>query len=158
MRPTEANLGDGLFPAPDYLELGGHIAIGTDSNVRIDVAEELRILEYGQRLHSRARNVLAREGGSTGRRLFDASLAGGAQALDAPAPRIAPGAPADLVALTDNVGLGQGDALLDRWIFGRDADVSDVWAAGSHVVRSGRHVHRDAVQARFAEVLRRVLA
>ncbi len=155
---TEANLGDGLFPAPAFLEAGGRIAIGTDSNVRIDVAEELRVLEYGQRLQSRARNVLAREGGSTGRRLFDAARAGGAQALDAPAPEIAVGAPADLVALADPLGLGQGDALLDRWIFGRDVELEHVWAAGAHVVQSGRHIHRDAVQARFAEVLRRVLS
>ncbi|MDO6585164.1 formimidoylglutamate deiminase [Salipiger sp. 1_MG-2023] len=154
---TEANLGDGLFPAPEFLAADGKIAIGTDSNVRIDVAEELRVLEYGQRLHARARNVLAPEGGSTGRHLFDASLAGGAQALDAPAPLIASGAPADLVALADPLGLGQGDALLDRWIFGRDVAVSDVWAAGAHVVRAGRHIHRDAVQARFADVLRHVL-
>lgn len=154
---TEANLGDGLFAAPEFLAAGGRIAIGTDSNVRIDVAEELRILEYGQRLTARARNVLAPEGGSTGRHLFDAALAGGAQALDAPAPQIASGAPADLVALTDPLGLGQGDALLDRWIFGRDVAPSDVWAAGAHVVKAGRHTHRDAVQARFTKVLRRVL-
>jgi formimidoylglutamate deiminase len=155
---TEANLGDGLFPAPDFLEAGGRIAIGTDSNVRIDVAEELRILEYGQRLQSRARNVLAREGGSTGRRLFDATLSGGAQALDAPRPELVSGAPADLVALRDPLELDQGDALLDRWIFGRDIDVSDVWAAGAHVVQAGRHIQRDAVQARFADVLKRVLS
>lgn len=159
---TEANLGDGLFSAPAFLAAGGRIAIGTDSNVRIGVAEELRILEYGQRLTARARNVLAPEGGSTGRHLFDAALTGGAQALDAPAPQIVTGAPADLVALADplglGLGLGQGDALLDRWIFGRDVAPSDVWAAGAHVVQAGRHIHRDAVQARFAEVLRRVLA
>ena len=155
---TEANLGDGLFPAPDFLEAGGRIAIGTDSNVRIDVAEELRILEYGQRLHFRARNILAQEGGSTGRRLFDAALAGGTQALGAPKPEISPGAPADLVALADGLKAGQDDALLDRWIFGRDVATSDVWAAGAHVVRAGRHIHRDAVQVRFADVLRRVLS
>jgi formiminoglutamate deiminase len=154
---TEANLGDGLFPAPEFLAAGGRFAIGTDSNVRIDVAEELRILEYGQRLTARARNVLAPEGGSTGRHLFDAASTGGAQALDAPAPQIASGAPADLVALADPLGLGQGDALLDRWIFGRNVAPSDVWAAGAHVVQAGRHIHRDAVEARFAEVLRRVL-
>lgn len=155
---TEANLGDGLFAAPEFFAAGGRIAIGTDSNVRIDVAEELRILEYGQRLTARARNVLTPEGGSTGRNLFDAALAGGASALDAPAPQIASGAPADLMALANPLGLGQGDVLLDRWIFGRDVAPSDVWAAGAHVVQAGRHIHRDAVQARFAEVLRRVLA
>ncbi|WP_434286875.1 formimidoylglutamate deiminase [Celeribacter sp. SCSIO 80788] len=155
---TEANLGDGLFPAPEYLAAGGRIAIGTDSNVRIDVAEELRILEYGQRLTARARNILAPEGGSTGRHLFEATLAGGAQALDAPTPQIINGAPADLVALSDPLNLREGDAVLDRWIFGRDVSPSDVWAAGVHVVQAGRHIHRDAVEARFAKVLRRVLA
>lgn len=156
---TEANLGDGLFPAPDFLVEGGLISIGTDSNVRIDVAEELRILEYGQRLTHRARNVLAQEGGSTGRRLFDAALTGGAQALDAPKAEIAAGAPADLVALCDPLNLTQdGDQLLDRWIFGRDMDVDHVWAAGEHVVEAGRHIRREAVQERFGEVLRRVLS
>lgn len=155
---TEANLGDGLFSAPDFLAAGGRFAIGTDSNVRIDVAEELRILEYGQRLAARARNVLAPVGGSTGRYLFDAALTGGSQALGAPAPQIVEGAPADLVALADPLGLGQGDAMLDRWIFGGDVAPSDVWAAGKHVVKAGQHIHRDSVQARFAETLRRVLA
>ncbi|WP_367717411.1 formimidoylglutamate deiminase [Nitratireductor sp. GISD-1A_MAKvit] len=155
---TEANLGDGLFPAPDFLNAGGRIAIGTDSNVRIDVAEELRVLEYGQRLTKRARNVLAEEGGSTGRRLLDAALAGGAQALDAPSPEIAVDAPADLVSLSDPLDLApNGDNLIDRWVFGRDVDVDHVWAAGEHVVQHGRHVRRDAVQHRFGEVLRRVL-
>jgi formiminoglutamate deiminase len=81
---TEANLGDGIFPAPPFLEQGGRYGVGSDSNVLLDGAEELRILEYSQRLARRARNVLARaEGQSTGRSLFDAALAGGAQALGA---------------------------------------------------------------------------
>ncbi|HEY4211767.1 MAG TPA: formimidoylglutamate deiminase [Steroidobacteraceae bacterium] len=78
---TESSLGDGIFPAVDFLGFGGSVAIGTDSNVRIDAAEELRTLEYSQRLAHRARNVLARgDGASTGRTLFDAALAGGAAA------------------------------------------------------------------------------
>jgi formiminoglutamate deiminase len=155
---TEANLGDGMFPAISYLAEGGRIAVGTDSNIRIDVAEELRTLEYGQRLFHRARNVLAREGGSTGRRLFEAGLTGGAQALDAPPPVIAAGMPADLVALCDPLTLvADGDQMLDRWIFGRDMAVSDVWAGGRHVVRDGRHACRDRIQMRFAEALGRVL-
>ncbi|QRF69324.1 hypothetical protein [Ponticoccus alexandrii] len=68
------------------------------------------------------------------------------------------GAPSDLVALADPLGLGQGDALLDRWIFGKHEAPRDDWAAGAHVVQAGRHIHRDTVQARFAEVLRRVLS
>ncbi|MBW8860729.1 MAG: formimidoylglutamate deiminase, partial [Caulobacter sp.] len=79
---TEANLGDGVFPAHDYLAAGGAFGIGSDSNVLIDAAEELRTLEYAQRLTRRARNVLARApGGSTGGDLFRAAVSGGAQAL-----------------------------------------------------------------------------
>lgn len=155
---TEANLGDGLFPAAEFLAEGGVIGIGTDSNIRIDLAEELRVLEYGQRLTRHARAVLAEPGGSTGGHLFCAALAGGAQALAAPAPAIAKGAPADLVGLADPLSLGSvGDALLDRWIFGREVAVAEVWAAGRHVVTEGRHVARDAIRARAAGVLRAVL-
>ncbi|HEV2652066.1 MAG TPA: formimidoylglutamate deiminase, partial [Rhizomicrobium sp.] len=79
---TEANLGDGLFDAPAYMVAGGAIGIGTDSNVFIDMREELRVLEYGQRLRDRTRNVFASEGTpSVGRTLFDSALKGGAQAL-----------------------------------------------------------------------------
>lgn len=156
---TEANLGDGLFPAEPYLAARGAMAIGTDSNVRIDLAEELRVLEYGQRLTQRARNVLAEEGGSTGGRLFRAALSGGARALDAPVPEIAAGAPADLVALRDPHGLdGEGDSLLDRWIFGRDMTVAEVWAGGRHLVRDGRHIDRDRIARAFGQALRRALA
>src|SRR5690606_9105062 len=79
---TEANLGDGLFPAPDFVAAGGRFGVGSDSNVLIDAAEELRLLEYGQRLARRTRNVMARDaGGSTGGDLYRAALAGGGQAL-----------------------------------------------------------------------------
>ncbi|WP_328803815.1 formimidoylglutamate deiminase [Paracoccus xiamenensis] len=156
---TEANLGDGLFPAEAFLEEDGKMAIGTDSNVRIDAAEELRVLEYGQRLTLRARNVLAEEGGSTGMRIFGAALAGGTQALDAEPGRIAAGAMADLVTLRDGAELdGAGATLLDRWIFGRDVKVADVWAAGAHVVKAGRHSLRDQIAPRFSAVLKRTLA
>src|SRR5262249_27212568 len=79
---TEANLGDGTFPAPAFLERAGRIGIGSDSNVLIDAAEELRTLEYSQRLAHRRRNVLASAPGmSTARTLFESAVAGGAQAL-----------------------------------------------------------------------------
>jgi formiminoglutamate deiminase len=155
---TEANLGDGLFPAKAFLAEAGRFGIGTDSNIRIDAAEELRILEYGQRLAHRQRNVLAQADGSCGMRLFRAALLGGAQALGAEAPEIAVGAPADFVALGDPhfLQLG-GDAALDRWVFGRDVAIREVWAAGSHVVRSGRHIAREPIERRAANVLRRIL-
>ncbi len=144
---TEADLGDGLFPAVAYRGAGGRFGIGTDSNLAIGLAGELRLLEYGQRLEHRERNLLA-EGGSTGEALFRAALAGGAQALGAGPAEIAPGAAADLVGLADAMGLAGGaERLLDRWVFGRDVKVEAVWAAGVQVVRGGRHGARERVEA-----------
>lgn len=155
---TEANLGDGLFPAVDFMAEGGRIGVGTDSNVEITVSGELRLLEYGQRLFHCQRNLLAGGEGSTGGALLRASLAGGAQALGAPEPAIAPGGPADLVALQDATGLtAEGDRLLDRWIFSRDIAVADVWAAGQHLVRSGSHVGRERIERAYRSTLRHLI-
>ncbi len=154
---TEANLGDGLFPAPEFLAEGGRFGIGSDSNIRISVAEELRILEYGQRLVHRLRNVLTQDGGSTGGTLLRGALSGGAQALGAPDAEIAVGAPADLVALGDNGGIAAGgDRIVDRWIFGSDACVTDVWAGGVRVVEDGRHRDRDRIATAFARTMARL--
>jgi formiminoglutamate deiminase len=149
---TEANLGDGLFPAAEF---GGRFGVGSDSNVRIDAAEELRLLEYGQRLVRRQRNVLARDGFSTGRTLFDRALLGGAQALGAGTSALAGGAPADIVALDEDGEGASGDALIDRWVFAQGG-VDSVWRAGRRVVRDGRHVARDGIAARYRETLRRL--
>jgi formimidoylglutamate deiminase len=154
---TEANLGDGLFPAGALLDAGGRFGVGSDSNVRIDAAEELRLLEYGQRLLHRQRNVLARADRSTGRTLFDHAFAGGAQALGAATEGLGVGMPADIVALRpDGEGASQ-DALLDRWIFAR-GDIDTVWRAGREVVREGRHTGRDAIAARYRATLRRLVS
>ena len=96
---TEANLGDGTFPGAAYLGGGGRLGVGSDSNVRISLAEELRGLEYSQRLAGRARNVLASPGASTGQTLYLRALEGGARALQRDGGAIAPGALADLVAI-----------------------------------------------------------
>ncbi|MCP5368767.1 MAG: formimidoylglutamate deiminase [Hyphomicrobiales bacterium] len=154
---TEADLGDGLFDGPRFLAAGGAFGIGSDSNVRIALAEELRLLEYGQRLRDRARNVLAPGPGSVGRSLFRGALAGGARALGRDAGVLAPGRWADLVAIDGDAtalhGL-DGDVLLDAWIFAADDRVvRDVWSAGRHVVRQGRHRRRDAVEAAFRAAL-----
>ncbi|NPD16615.1 formimidoylglutamate deiminase [Xinfangfangia sp. D13-10-4-6] len=156
---TEANLGDGIFPGADFIAAGGRYGIGTDSNVEITLSGELKQLEYSQRLAQRARNVMT-EAGSTGASLYTAALAGGAQALSAPDPVIAIGAPADLVALHDPLGLdlAGGDQILDRWIFGRDLRVADVWASGQHLVKEGRHHLRDPIGAAYSQVLREVVA
>src|SRR5690606_24311894 len=114
---TEANLGDGIFSLPAFTAAGGAFGVGSDSNVPISVAEELRTLEYSQRLGNRARNVAARPGQSTGAALFAGALAGGSQALGCDA-KIAPGLPADLVSL-DTAAVQYLDAAqaLDAWIF-----------------------------------------
>jgi formiminoglutamate deiminase len=159
---TEANLGDGVFNGPDFLAAGGRFGVGSDSNVQIGVADELRQLEYSQRLVYRARNVLAEPGGSTGRRLFDGALSGGATALGAPAPALAPGAPADLVALdVDHPMLvgRRGDALLDAWIFSAgSAAVDRVWIGGAKRVEGGRHVAAERIGRRFRAAMDRMVA
>ncbi len=159
---TEANLGDGVFPAETYLAAGGAFGIGTDSNILIDPAGELRALEYAQRLTRRARNVLASAPGrSTGRELFDRALAGGSQALAAGPAGLRPGAPADFVTLAPHhpalVGR-TGDAALDSWIFaGRAGAIDGVWRAGRKYVENGRHRAREAIFARYGETISRLL-
>jgi formiminoglutamate deiminase len=158
---TEANLGDGVFPAREYLEAGGAFGVGSDSNVLIDLAEELRLLEYGQRLTRRARAVMASaERPSVGATLFAAALAGGARALGVPAG-LAPGAPLDLVSLrADHPALAgrAGDNLLDGWIFSaRGGAVDGVWRRGVRVVSEGRHHRREAIAAAYRRTLSRIL-
>ncbi|MEV8876738.1 amidohydrolase family protein, partial [Mesorhizobium ciceri] len=153
---TEANLGDGTFAAPLFREHGGRYGVGSDSNVLIGLPDELRQLEYSQRLAHRARNVLAVAGGSTGRALFDAALDGGSVALGAGASAIAAGASADLVSLDPkNPSLAgkSGDAILDAWIFANGSKVDCVWVHGRKQVSGGRHVKREAIAERFRNVM-----
>ncbi len=159
---TEANLGDGIFPAADYLAAGGAFAVGSDSNILISAADELRTLEYAQRLSRRARNVLSTERrASTGRNLFDGALAGGGQALGVAGTGLAIGAPLDLVGLdaTHPSLIGRrGDALLDGWIFaGRAGVIDGVWRSGRKMVSEGRHVGMAAIAARYRRTLEKVL-
>ncbi|RWX75000.1 formimidoylglutamate deiminase [Neorhizobium lilium] len=155
---TEANLGDGIFPAPGFLDAGGRFGVGSDSNVLIGLTDELRQLEYSQRLGSRARNVVAESGGSSGRRLFDGASAGGAAALRCETG-IAEGRPANLVSLSMQHPIRfEGDRLLDSWIFANGASVDSVWVAGRKLVESGRHIRRDAVAHRFRKAMGELLA
>lgn len=159
---TEANLGDGIFDGARYRTAGGVLGVGTDSNVLISLSEELRVLEYSQRLALRARGVMADPGQSVGRSLYEAALAGGARAAGRRTGAIAAGMWADLVALdTGALALAerQGDALLDSWIFAAGQSVvTDTWSAGRHVVAGGRHVARDAAEAGFRSAIRRLMA
>lgn len=158
---TEANLGDGVFSAPLFVEHGGRYGVGSDSNVEIGVGGELRMLEYSQRLAHRARNVLATSGQSTGRALFDRALEGGAQALGAGNAAIAAGAPADFISLDaghPTLAGKTGDAILDAWIFARGGKVDCAWVRGRKVVSGGQHFRRDAIAARFRSVMMQLTA
>jgi formimidoylglutamate deiminase len=156
---TESNLGDGIFDGVRFREAGGVFGIGSDSNIRISLGEELRTLEYSLRLGGRARAVLAGPG-STGRVLFEGAVAGGARACGRDAGVIAPGRLADLMTLdSDSLALAglDGDMTLDGWIFaGDDRVVSDLWSAGRRLVTGGRHFAREAVEARYRAVLARL--
>jgi formiminoglutamate deiminase len=159
---TEGNLGDGVFPARRYLERGGRFGVGTDSNVLISVAQELRTLEYSQRLTGRARAVLADEHTlSVGRRLFDGALRGGAQALGVTCG-IEPGSSADIVALhAEHPALMERreDTALDSWIFAARDDVIDcVWRRGEKVVSGGRHRDAGAIAERYRKTVAKLVA
>jgi formimidoylglutamate deiminase len=159
---TEANLGDGIFPAVDYLAQGGRLGIGSDSHVSVSVAEELRWLEYGQRLRDQKRNRLYRsDQPMIGRTLYDAALAGGAQALGQPIGELAVGKRADFVVLDGAdpyIACAEGDAILNRWLFaGGDRQVRDVMVAGNWLVRDGRHKDEQASAQAFTAVLKTML-
>ena len=156
---TEANLGDGLFPLRTYLDAGGAFGIGSDSHISVSPVEELRWLEYGQRLVTRHRNIAVdAQSNSVGETLLHAVLASAAQAtgqgvaadrgdwlvLDDDAPQFAGVQPADAI---------------DRWIFsGNRPMVRDVEVAGGQVVSDGRHRDRDAVLERYRAAMATLLA
>ena len=154
---TEANLGDGIFDGMRWLGAGGRFGVGSDSNVRISLTEELRLLEYSQRLANKGRAMFATGDRSTGRVLFEGAVQGGAQAAGRQSGAIRVGDWADLLALdmaaVDLEGR-QGDDILDALIFaGDDRLVRDVWSAGRHMVTGGRHVARGAIEAGYRRVM-----
>ncbi|TDL78432.1 formimidoylglutamate deiminase [Palleronia sediminis] len=159
---TEANLGDGPFNGPQYLKAGGAFGIGSDSNVLISLTEELRILEYSQRLRDVARNVMVVGEGSVGERLYLGAARGGAKALGRNAGRIETGALADLVAIDSNdtaLCTLRQNQLLDGLVFAAtDRVVTDVWSAGRHAVTGGRHVARDAVVQAYKDAMASVMS
>ncbi len=158
---TEGNLGDGIFDGRRFLEAGGRYGIGSDSNVRIDLTEELRVLEYSQRFKDQRRTVLREGPGSVGAALHHASAIGGAQALGRASGAIAVGMWADLTALEADAILPfvpDQDHWLDHWIFvAGDTAVRDVWSAGRERVRDGRHVARLAIAHAFRETMARLM-
>ncbi|SCX70102.1 formimidoylglutamate deiminase [Pseudomonas sp. NFACC32-1] len=159
---TEANLGDGIFPAVDFIAQGGRLGIGSDSHVSLSVVEELRWLEYGQRLRDQRRNRLYRpDQPMVGRTLFDAALEGGAQALGQAVGALDVGKRADWLVLDGNdpyLATARGDGILNRWLFaGGDRQVRDVMVGGQWVVRDGRHAGEEESARAFAQVLRELL-
>ncbi|MEM9386175.1 MAG: formimidoylglutamate deiminase [Pseudomonadota bacterium] len=154
---TEANLGDGMFDAPTYQGAGGRWGIGSDSNICVDPVEELRWLEYGQRLRLQARNVMAQEGSSTGAALYGQAARDGSAACGRLAGAIAPGMRGDFVALDGDhprLAGARGDLWLDRWLFsGNDSLVMDVWVGGRQVVSAGRHADEEPIADRFRSVM-----
>lgn len=157
---TEACLGDGLFPGHAYLAAGGEVAVGSDSNARIDAVEELRWLEYGQRLRDRARARFSSAEG-LGRALWQRAGAGGAHALGLPVGTIAPGRRADFVVLEAGAEALRGhapeswlDALL---VGGTRHDIAGVYVGGERRVASGEWPDKQAIGDRYHDVVRKLV-
>lgn len=158
---TEASLGDGIFDGDRFLESGGEFGVGTDSNIQIGAAEELRMLEYSQRLKMKTRNVIARRGRSTGGRLYAKALSGGAQALGRDLGAIEPGMRADIVTLDDtHPDMADGTTTaLDKYIFvAGSALVKNVMVGGDHVVTDRTHRHHDSITARYRNTMEKLVA
>ncbi len=156
---TEGNLGDGIFPLLEYRAAGGHFGIGGDSHVSRDPVEELRLLEYVQRLVRRRRNLNVSElSPSVGTTLWLEAAAGGAQALGRAAGRLAPGARADFVVLDGShpdLSARSGDAITNALVFSGTSDlVRDVAVAGRWVVSDRRHDAEEEAASAYARTLR----
>ncbi len=160
---TEANLGDGIFPLRAYLDAGGAWGIGSDSHISVSPVEELRWLEYGQRLVTRSRNVAANAvTPSVGETLLDGVVHSAAASSGVALSALAPGYRADWVVLdADAPELAARDAanVVDSWLFSGNRNlVREVFVAGSCVVRDGRHVDEERIAARYGACVRRLVA
>ena len=157
---TEANLGDGLFPLQPFLERGGRIAIGSDSHVSINPFEELRWLEYGQRLVTQSRNVASIARPETGRSLFESATAGGAAACGLSSGDLRVGGNADLVVLDDDSPMLAGHttrSLLDALVFsGFALPIDRVMVDGRWLVRDGRHESEHGFRSSYVAAISRL--
>lgn len=161
-RKTEANLGDGIFPAVEYHEAGGQFGIGSDSHVSLSVVEELRWLEYGQRLRDQRRNRLyGPQSKNIAGTIFTGALRGGSQALGQRIGKIEAESRADWVVLDGKdpyIATAADESVLNRWIFaGSDRQISDVMVKGKWVIRDGHHALEQAYAEAFADVLNTLL-
>lgn len=155
---TEANLGDGIFPMLDYLEYQGSFAIGSDSHVSINPVEELRWLEYGQRLITNQRTLIqSQELPSVGASLFEGALKGGEKSLGKKIGRIEVGYRADMIVLDGNTPAlfdKHRDHILDSWIFSANSNlVKDVIVGGRWVVKDKRHIREEEIFKLYQEAI-----
>ena len=159
---TEADLGDGVFRTADWLKASGRIAVGSDSNVRISVAEELRFLEYNERLGSGQRNVLTDPDLTCGRYLYQHASTGGGIAIGQPVGVLDIGYRADLLVLNDAHELLTGrqpDVAMDSWVFAGDqAMIESVWVAGRCVVRHGIHSKEESIRTASARAISELIS
>ena len=155
---TEANLGDGIFNGFQYNEGKGFYGIGTDSNINISLTEELKTFEYSQRLLNKKRAVISNQKKSTGRKLFDDCLEGGARALQINNGKIQKGFNADLISLPNANNELDGlkdDKILDYWIFAsRENDVQKLWNKGKCLVENGKHLNFDDIQSNYRKTIK----
>ncbi len=155
---TEANLGDGLFPLQAFIEAGGRFGIGSDSHVSQSPVEELRWLEYGQRLVHQRRNIAVTvQQRDVGHYLWQTALRGGAQAAGRKVGALAQGLRADLLVLDGshpNLDGVADEEVLGRFLFcGNDNLVRDVLCGGRWVVQGGRHVAQEAIAGRYRQAM-----
>lgn len=154
---TEGNLGDGFFRLREYLARDGVFAIGSDSHVSIDPYEELRWLDYGQRLGLGQRNVAAQAGIGAGARLYLATMQGGEQAAGRPTTGLKEGSNADFVVIDDQHPAVLGhrtETLLDALVFsGLPSPIADVYVHGERAVSAGKHPAAAAAAGNYAAAL-----
>ncbi|MEH6527201.1 MAG: formimidoylglutamate deiminase [Sneathiella sp.] len=160
---TEANLGDGLFPASEFMGQGGRIALGSDSNILISLAEECRLLEYGQRLNLQSRNILGSKNASTGERIFLEAVTGGHQALGRPGKSGlevgGQGNFAVLDPLHPSIIGKPKHTVIDSWLFaGDNSVVKDVAIDGKLVVIDGHHSSEEVIKERFGKAMTELVA
>jgi len=157
---TEANLGDGIFPLPEFCEAGGAVAVGSDSHVCVSPWEELRWLEYGQRLQRQERNIMASPEASTGTTLLQHFSRSAPQATGRAVGRLAPGFRADIIVLDDSPPQLEGrirDSLVDTVIFATSTNpVRHVMVGGRWRIRDGRHESEPMLAERYRRVMGRL--
>lgn len=159
---TEANLGDGIFDAVRFLENGGRFGIGSDSDLRISLTEELRTLEHSQRYKTNQRTVLAKPHGSNAEYLLTQAATGGAQALGRQSGSLEVGQWADMFTIDPKAILADGleeSLALDYWMFAaRQDNVENLWSAGRHIVKDGQHIMRAEFEQGFKKTARKLRA